>query len=122
MRKEDKNKLKFEMGAYVRTSGGDIFRYLGKDTKVNDIVLGEYRSDFFVSTSFNLKDLIKEGDYVNGQKVWKNTKDNTLYISYLFIDEKRIERVYQIETMHFIESIMTKEAYEFYSYKIGNIL
>lgn len=51
-----------KVGEYVRTKKGKIFKYgkgrayLGKDNEI-------------VNHSFNIKDLIEEGDIVNGQRV-----------------------------------------------------
>lgn len=54
--------MKIKVGEYVRTKKGKIFKYgkgrayIGKDNEI-------------VSHSFNIKELIEEGDYINGEKV-----------------------------------------------------
>lgn len=111
-----------KVGDYVRTKYGEIARideYLGKDkvyknmehyetdrmvTKFNNFIL--YKEDIIKSNK-NIIDLIKDGDYVNGECV---------------INVDSIE-VYTRDGMYLnedIKSIVTKEQFEQMEYKIGD--
>ena len=104
-----------EVGEYVRTNDGRIFRVYKIDNKNPDYTL--YSNEFtrpinykIVKHSKNIIDLIEVGDYVNGKRIHKiNKGSNYCYLYYgnckTFID-------YQIKT------ILTKEQYTQNCYKI----
>ena len=89
----------------------------------NDKVL-RYPDDNF-EVSFNIIDLIKEGDYVNGLRVEKS-RYGELYTGYVYCGGviQRTEEAYAIfiEDMDIedIEDIMTKECFENNCYKVGD--
>lgn len=96
-----------KVGEYVRTKKGKIFKYgkgrayLGKDNEI-------------VNHSFNIKDLIEEGDIVNGQRVLYIEKEGLVIemADYIFpyISIKEIK----------IEEILTHEQYERNFYRLEN--
>lgn len=96
-----------KVGEYVRTKKGKIFKYgkgrayLGKDNEI-------------VNHSFNIKDLIEEGDIVNGQRVLYIEKEGLVIemADYIFpyISIKEIK----------IEEILTHEQYERNCYRLEN--
>lgn len=72
--------MKSEVGMYVRTNDG----YINKIKKVNQFNVLVYGRDLFgeelnipnneiVKASYNIIEILKEGDYVNECKVIKNT-------------------------------------------------
>ena len=96
-----------KVGEYVRTKKGKIFKYgkgrayLGKDNEI-------------VNHSFNITDLIEEGDIVNGQRVLYIEKEGLVIemADYIFpyISIKEIK----------IEEILTHEQYERNFYRLEN--
>lgn len=99
--------MEIKVGEYVRTKKGKIFKYgkgrayLGKDNEI-------------VNHSFNIKDLIEEGDIVNGQRVLYIEKEGLVIemADYIFpyISIKEIK----------IEEILTHEQYERNCYRLEN--
>lgn len=96
-----------KVGEYVRTKKGKIFKYgkgrayLGKDNEI-------------VNHSFNIKDLIEEGDIVNRQIV--------VYIEGEGLVVERAEYIFPyilIEEME-IKEILTHEQYERNFYRLEN--
>lgn len=96
-----------KVGEYIRTKKGKIFKYgkgrayLGKDNEI-------------VNHSFNIIDLIEEGDIVNGQRVLYIEKEGLVIemADYIFpyISIKEIK----------IEEILTHEQYERNCYRLEN--
>jgi hypothetical protein len=96
-----------KVGEYVRTKKGKIFKYgkgrayLGKDNEI-------------LNHSFNIKELIEEGDIVNGQRVLYIEKEGLVIemADYIFpyISIKEIK----------IEEILTHEQYERNFYRLEN--
>lgn len=96
-----------KVGEYVRTKKGKIFKYgkgrayLGKDNEI-------------LNHSFNIKELIEEGDIVNGQRVLYIEKEGLVIemADYIFpyISIKEIK----------IEEILTHEQYERNCYRLEN--
>lgn len=96
-----------KVGEYVRTKKGKIFKYgkgrtyLGKDNEI-------------VNHSFNITDLIEEGDIVNGQRVLYIEEEGLVieiaeYIfPYILIEEIKIKE------------ILTHEQYERNCYRLEN--
>ena len=127
--------MKLEVGQFARLKSG----YICKIINVNDFrepnmkygVEANYLKDIMfigdddiVKASYNIIDLIEEGDYVNGEKVletnckWEYMDDdsdtgvNEVYDG-LELQKGRIYFEYEIET------VVTKEQYEQMSYKVG---
>ena len=122
--------MKLEVGMYVRTKNGYIRKidriWNDKDFNVNKIyynnnidedtlgcVLDE---DIKGKPTFNIKDLIEVGDYVNGLPVcinyWKS--DNKWHLE---IPDSRFISKIPLEQVN-IQSIVTKEQFESMSYKV----
>lgn len=111
--------MKLEIGMYVRTKRGLIGQIvrINKDSvaiEFNKMWQDQIRLENIIKASFNIIDLIKEGDYVNGKEVYSiglakaiyniiNFKDGTFIINY---DE--------------VKSIVTKEQFEKLKYKVGD--
>lgn len=91
-----------EVGEYVRTKKGKIFRYgkgrayLGKDNEI-------------VKYSKNIIDLIEVGDYVNGKYVQEINQ---------YKDGKSIIALIGIIDANEIKEILTKEQYNANCYKV----
>lgn len=67
--------MKLEIGMYVRTKRGKIGQIvrINKDSvaiEFNKMWQDQIRLENIIKASFNIIDLIKEGDYVNGKKVY----------------------------------------------------
>lgn len=111
--------MKLEVGMYVRTNDG----YINKIKKVNQFNVLVYGRDLFgeelnipnneiTKASYNIIDILEEGDYVNGKKVYSvglaigilntiNFEDGTFMVA------------------ENIKSIVTKEQMEQIAYKVG---
>ena len=115
--------MKLEVGMYARTKKGKIF-------KVNETnVVGKYyyldirKEREILKASFNIIDLIQEGDYINGLRVEKN-KYGELYTSYVYYGGD-IGKQCEVYTnwlkelkKDMIYSIVTHEQMEQMTYKI----
>lgn len=134
--------MKLEIGMYVRTKYGiakitDII--CGQDVKFdNDSIfddedmkkLHEYdgisKNDYFfkkevTKASFNITDLICEGDYINGLKVFKDDIYDFLYVQCIDGDGNLYcESITKKSFINNIKSIVTKEQMEQESYKVNN--
>ncbi len=112
--------MKIEVGMYVRTKYG-ITQYKEYDTTngkllcmpVKDGTNGIFANfeDIIGEPSFNIIDLIEDGDYVNGAKVLSVNIDG----DFIIISD-RCARLICGENL---KSIVTKEQFEQMSYKIG---
>ena len=114
--------MKLEVGMYVRTEIGEI-------TKIEKLTLPEEPSDcLFVKfenepysfkykpwetidfkSSHNIIDLIKVGDYVNGEKIVYKDKEK----------KKMFSELHYFQKKH-IKSIVTREQFEAMEYKLGD--
>lgn len=72
-----------------------------------------YDDHKFIKASFNIIDLIKEGDYVNGKKVYSIGLANAIYNIINFKDGTFIINYDEVK------SIVTKEQFEQMAYKLG---
>ena len=117
-------KDKIEVGEYVRTKSGIIFKFewfekndycpnfeLGEKGKSfefeDEEELKEFMDNDIVKHSKNIKDLIEEGDYVNGHKV-------------IFVGENEIQLttdIFNLDVLQ-IKTIVTKEQFARVEYKI----
>lgn len=110
--------MKLEVGQFVRTKDGEIH----KIKSINDEYI-EYENGFgvpyelkeyIVKASYNIIDILEEGDYVNGRKVYQ--------VGYNFQDDFVLKMsksnyddfIYPNE----IETIVTKEQFEQMAYKV----
>lgn len=100
--------MKLEVGMYVRTKKGKIYKF---DT--NNSMAKNGAKKYMVNCSYNLIDLIKVGDYVNGDRVTQVTS-------------RYVEVCYGRDSCDFIneediKSIVTKEQFESMKYSLeGN--
>lgn len=127
-----------KVGEWVRTTGGHI-RKVSKIMPCyeNDLLLsdtyyiefdekgdiGTYKSnqakEFITKHSFNLIDLLEEGDYVNGYKVIsidRNVPD--IHTDCIELDLNN-NYEYNFITIHQIKSIVTKEMMKSIEYIVG---
>ena len=133
--------MKLEVGMYVRYKRGSM-GYIEPADKIGKIINIIFESDIYeldnnnsifesdvVKASYNIIDILEEGDYVNGyyvSKIWE--KDEiTHYVDGTPIKRKQREIVIQAPNYGGIEilknknikSIVTKEQFEQMSYKVG---
>lgn len=130
--------MELKEGMYVRILGGEIFKIINirkyktkeneyyfdktldrhEDRACNDNLLYEDELDEIIKASFNIIDLIEEGDYVNGEKVTScepvDEKDEERYLGFGDYD-------YYIHDSKDIKEIVTHEQFERESYKVENI-
>ena len=116
--------MKLEVGMYVRTNRGEIFKFvkiengqyrrtLGSD---NETMTTTFKLENVLKYSYNIIDLIEEGDYVNGLLVVEYDNKNHCFICEcggMFTGENWIYKSGDIK------SIVTKEQFENVKYKIG---
>lgn len=117
-----------KVGEYVRTKDGIIAKVtyvdglmIDCDEDVFDLknlammeIPIEYAEEYIIKHSFNIIDLIEEGDYVNGCKVYENHK------TYLIVHQKvkNSEVDYNYINHNEIKSIVTKEIFAQMEYKV----
>ena len=108
--------MKLEVGMYVRTKKGKIYKF---DT--NNSMAKNGAKKYMVNCSYNLIDLIKVGDYVNGYKVtriggtYHGRKDRAIYCDYQENEKTgKWIMIYDDE----IKSIVTKEQFESMKYNL----
>lgn len=108
--------MKLEVGMYVRTNDGKITKFIEYDKKDKDELVTDYYqySTIWIKdvtkASFNAVELVEVGDYVNGNKVIKNTlKDGGNIV---------IVETGNCFTNEDIKTIVTKEQFEQMSYKV----
>ena len=123
-------KDKLEVGMYVRyiPTIGEYTQKISKITKTKNCLLDmcytlddkeEVFSSHFddiLGASHNIIDLIKVGDYVNGEKITRVIPqdicgDEVLDYQHIFVNDKEIFK-------HEIKSIVTKEQFESISYEV----
>lgn len=114
--------MEIQVGEYIRTLDG-----IKKIVKINEgklstyygkyIVFPEYKNSKSINVkniikhSFNIIDLIQEGDYVNGKKVLDNVSNAFLEVSSSNLGNNRI-------FARMIKSIVTKEQFERMEYEV----
>ena len=122
--------MKLEVGMYVRTNDD----YINKIKKVNQFNVLVYGRDLFgeelnipnneiTKASYNIIDILEEGDYVNGYKVtriggtYHGRKDIAIYCDYQENEKTgKWIMIYDDE----IKSIVTHEQMEQIAYKVGD--
>lgn len=101
--------MKLEEGMYVRTSKGKIRKFEGNNSMA--------RVPFMIKCSYNIIDLIEEGDYVNGKYVYENGFD----FSGKRCLHMRSSATYACEVFLYeedIKDIVTKEQFESMKYEV----
>ena len=132
--------MKLEVGQFVRTKDGYISQYKYYDTtnvymeKLLCIPLsnGTFANiEDIVKASYNIIDLIEEGDYLNGFKVSKIERYDTntiIKIGNSTFNVLEGEKIYTpsydnnngYEKIEKLKSIVTKEQFEQMAYKVGD--
>ena len=124
--------MKLEVGQFVRTKDGYISQYKYYDTtnaymeKLLCIPLsnGTFANiEDIVKASYNIIDILEEGDYVNGYKVtriggtYHGRKDRAIYCDYQENEKTgKWIMIYDDE----IKSVITHEQMEHMAYKVGD--
>lgn len=123
--------MKLEVGMYVRTKKGigkiDEFRcfmnkyefHLDNNVgRINEVTNYRFWNDGYdiLKSSFNLIDLIKVGDYVNGKEVVSKHYHKKWYLTLDTISNKISDNEISEED---IKSIVTKEQFASMEYKLG---
>lgn len=121
--------MKLEVGMYVRTKRGQIGKIttIGKDNVViefnrmwQDII---YKENIIKST-FNIIDILEEGDYVNGSEVldfeYKIIKGHDNFTNFAVVTENcYLENTDSWIMEKDIKSVITHEQMEQMAYKLG---
>ena len=126
--------MNLEIGKYVRTCNGTIFKIVGGNEDKWDIdisysCLSRLEDEDYTSYAYNknnsffkalakkashsLIDLIEVGDYVNGKKVIDKWEEPDWYGYFIKLDGET-----EIPTIRVIESIVTKEQFENMKYEV----
>ena len=126
--------MKLEVGQFVRFKDKRGIEYIRKiieipeDNRYASLYLDKEANyshglspKNVIKASFNIIDLIKVGDYVNGSKVIKmENVENYLDLSSIKIEKSDfIYGVYETIFEKDIKSIVTKEQFEQMAYKVG---
>lgn len=114
--------MEIQVGEYIRTENGIIGKVFDEDSVgengvcIDTTYLDEWgdETDFvkyedIKKHSFNIVDLIEEGDYVNGKKVLDNVSNAFLEVSSSNLGNNRI-------FARMIKSIVTKELFKLEEY------
>lgn len=129
---------KLEVGMYVRTEHHGILKTEKIYKQNGEYVIAIYDKDgHFVDIteiigepSYNIIDLIEEGDYVNGNRVVEHAHEpGRLFVENIYVGGKgqttienysyELTSKYCYDETDFIKSIVTKEQFENAKYKIG---
>lgn len=114
-------KDKLEVGMYVRTKKGKIYKFESDNSMAKNGA-----KKYMVNCSHNIIDLIEVGDYVNGERVialkndiserniHMNSKGNSIFVDYDLANDW----YYGIDDED-IKSIVTHEQMEQMAYKVG---
>lgn len=116
-------KLELKENMYVRTKGGKIDKILKLNKSYVKGVsqkdeLYAYDIDNIVKASYNIIDILEEGDYVNGYPVYEivEYEDNTRAI--VIADDNK--SIIWEESYQYIKSIVTKEQFSSMEYRLGD--
>lgn len=112
--------MKLEVGMYVRTDNGIIGKIYEKNGNMftykdsnRDYITYDLLHSEIIKASFDIIDILEEGDYVNGFKVI-DIVENDIYVSDYYA-----ESCIGIVKVKDIKSIVTKEQFEQMAYKVG---
>lgn len=123
--------MKLEVGMYVRLVNdvedivvinkiANVFETTILTENDGSIYQGEYTKENVVKASYNIIDLIKVGDYVNGKKIvdvgclTNGPREGTKVIDY-YITPSAVSYLKNED----IKSVVTKELFEIVEYRIG---
>ena len=116
--------MKLEVGMYVRTKSGYIYKlgYYNKEEKrwicIEENDWYPVYENSVVKASHNIIDLIEEGDYVNGFQVIEIKQHLHNDIEIVLSNGKFEWAFSKNESDYDIKSIVTKEQFESMSYKV----
>lgn len=133
--------MKLEVGQFVRTKKGTIFKIVGGNVDMWEIDIDysylskceneDYDSyaynknnslfeELVVKANYNIIDILEVGDYVNGQKIYYDEELNFLYVQSFDGDgEFYQESITKQSFIDNIKSIVTHEQFEQMAYKVG---
>lgn len=114
--------MKLEVGMYVRTLDGISKVIEVRDSNVVGRFVNEdgniyFMNEIMCAPSFNVIDLVEEGDYVNSMKVNNIAIEDGLI--YLHMDADECLHETTMLTGDNIESIVTKEQFGEIKYRVG---
>ena len=120
--------MEIQVGEYVKSTDGFISKVEEMDEDFIDFespiiigydglcsYFGRDQLHFIAKHSFNIIDLIEEGDYVNGKEVSQVLKDKKGNITDVCYYEEAEEQMYSLGD---IKSIVTKEQFEAMEYEV----
>ena len=109
--------MELKEGMYVRTKKGKIYKFESDNSMAKNGA-----KKYMVNCSYNIIDLIEEGDYVNGHQVYEVDREccRITLNGGSYGDEFRLTYLRPAlgENMG-IKSIVTKEQFESISYKVN---
>lgn len=116
-------KIELRENMYGRTFNGYIVKILNvKDDWIETdtrFITRTFPQDF-VKASYNIIDILEEGDYVNGQEVYYDEELNFLYVQSFDTDgEFYQENIAKQSFIDNIKSVITHEQMEKMAYKVG---
>lgn len=124
--------MEIQVGEYVKSTDGFIAKVEEIDEDFIDFdspiiigydglcsYFGRDQLHFISKHSFNIIDLIEEGDYINGYKVLDIDFKNEMICLLMPFDEENKSK-YNIvwNTKYFIKSIVTKEMFQNIEYRV----
>lgn len=121
--------MKLEVGMYIRTKDGIIARIKEIDNNERlylnqkSIYTDDYEHDLIIDyevikASYNIIDILEEGDYVNGYKVSLKGYDYAHFVQCDYPVENGTTNHYKFYEQA-IKSVVTKEMYKDMKYRIG---
>ena len=127
--------MKLEVGMYVRTNRGNIFKvenaveidadgtWFKSKVKEKSVIkdlpgfMYDEEDEIINKASHNIIDLVRENDFVNGEKVgYIDNCEGALREYYYDYEDANVDAGHWFEE---IKSIVTKEQFESMSYKVG---
>lgn len=131
--------MKLEVGMYVRTNLGEIakliesrhfenetgnYNYLVTDKEIKKAIYDDQKNEHIIKASYNIIDLIEEGDYVNGSIVddfytTYNEETDSIVRKGVITNDCYLENSLNswLEEKD-IKSIITKEQFESMKYEV----
>lgn len=108
--------MEIKENEFIRTKTGKIDKVINNNYYMSQYIECEKRiveKENIVKHSFNIKELIEEGDIVNGQIVYKEEEGLAVERAECIIPYELIEEME-------IEEILTHEQYERNCYRLGD--
>lgn len=125
--------MKLEVGMYVRLQNdveniviinriANVFETTILTENDGSIYQGVYTKENVIKASYNIIDILEEGDYVNGQKVYYDEELYFLYVQSFDGDgEFYQESITKKSFINNIKSVITHEQMEQMAYKVDDI-